>query len=193
MVASCSRRSSMYSRVEQLVARQPHKLQAAGSSPAPASIRAATWDDFPRIAEMGAPFWALTPHSATIPYDPDAVMWWSRLMMDQGALLVVEVIGEVIGAAGAITSPALGNLAYKVGAEMFWWIEPAHRSSGIGSALLAALENAMREQGVCLFSMMAIETVDPDRAGAIYERAGYRRTERTYTKELVSWQQSRPA
>lgn len=154
-------------------------------------IRPATWDDYPRIAEMGEPFWKLTPHSASIPYDPDAVMWWSGLMTREGALLAVEVDGKVVGAAGGITSPSLGNLNVLVGAEMFWWIEPEHRSTGIGRALLLALEDAMRAKGVCLFSMMAIETIDPDRAGAIYEQAGYRRTERSYTKELQGWQQSR--
>ena len=133
---------------------------------------------------MGLPFWKLTPHSATIPYEPLAVAYWSRVMMEQGALLVLEVDGKVVGAVGAIISPSLGNLEYLVGAEMFWWIEPAHRSAGAGLALLTAVEQAMREKGVKLFSMIAIETIDPDRVGAIYERSGYKRTERTYTKEL---------
>lgn len=147
-------------------------------------VRNATEGDLHRIVEMGEPFWRATPHSTTIPYCPLAVAYWSRMMMQLGALLVLEVDDKVVGAVGAIVSPSLGNLEYLVGAEMYWHVEPEHRSAGAGRMLLEAIEQAMREKGVKLFSMMAIETIDPDRVGAIYERNGYRRTERTYTKEL---------
>lgn len=147
-------------------------------------IRPARETDFARIAEMGEAFWNLTPYASAIPYSRDAVIHYSGMMFERGVLYVVEVDGEVVGSAGALFMPALGNLDYLVGAELFWWIEPAHRNGGTGQALLNALEDGARTAGATLFSMMAFETLDPDRVGAIYERHGYVRSERTYSKGL---------
>jgi len=149
-------------------------------------IRPATEGDFQRIAEMGAAFWALTPYAKAIPYSPEAVTHYSAMMLEHGVLYVVEVGGMVVGSAGAMFMPALGNLEYKVGAELFWWIEPDHRNAGTGTALLNALESGAKTVGATIFSMMAFEDLSPDKVGAIYERHGYVRSERTYTKELGS-------
>lgn len=148
-------------------------------------IRPATAQDFGRIVTMGEAFWAQTPLSR-IPYSPVAIRHYCSMMMEQGVLRVVDEAGEVIGAAGALFAPCLGNLEYRIAAELFWWIEPAHRSAGTGQALLNALEEGARTNGAVLLSMMAFENLDPDRVGAIYERAGYKRTERTYIKGLNS-------
>lgn len=148
------------------------------------NVRWAWRSDFPRIAEMGEAFWNLTPHSRVIPYSPDAVIHYCGMMSDDGLLYVVEVDGKVVGSAGALFMPALGNLNYKVGAELFWWIEPEHRNATAGTALLNALEDGARTVGATLFSMMAFENLSPEKVGAIYERHGYVRSERTYSKEL---------
>jgi GNAT superfamily N-acetyltransferase len=148
-------------------------------------IRDATSEDLARISEMGKPFWEMTPLAEMIPYDAASVEHYSQLMINSGVLLVVEVEGMVVGAAGALTMPALGNINYLVAAELFWWIEPEHRSSGVGRALLAALEDALRTRGAKVFSMIAFENIEIDRVSSIYERSGYKRTERTFSKELI--------
>lgn len=147
-------------------------------------VRPAREEDFARIAEMGELFWNLTPYADAIPYSHEAVIHYSRMMLEQGILYVADVDGKVVGAAGALFMPALGNLDYLVGAELFWWIEPEHRNAGNGMALLNALEDGARTAGATLFSMMAFENLDPEKVGAIYERKGYRRSERTYSKDL---------
>jgi GNAT superfamily N-acetyltransferase len=147
-------------------------------------IRPAREGDFARIAEMGEAFWNLTPYARAIPYAPSAVVHYSAMMLEHGVLYVVEVDGKVVGSAGALFMPALGNLDYKVGAELFWWIEPEHRNAGTGTALLNALESGARTVGATILSMMAFENLSPERVGAIYERHGYVRSERTYSKDL---------
>jgi ribosomal protein S18 acetylase RimI-like enzyme len=149
-------------------------------------IRHAASEDLARIAEMGRPFWEMTPLAEMIPYDPASVEYYSQLMMESGVLLVVEIDGTVVGAAGALTMPALGNFNYLVAAELFWWIEPEYRSSGVGRALLAALEDALRTRGAKVFSMVAFENIEVDRVSSIYERSGYKRTERTFSKDLMN-------
>lgn len=150
-------------------------------------IREARPDDFTRITEMGEPFWLLTPVAHLIPYEAAAVAYWCHVMHETGILYVVEIGGRVEGAAGAVFMPALGNLAYRVGAELFWWIEPSHRKGGAGKALLAALEAGAKEKGCKVFSMMAIEGIDTDAVQAIYEKNGYQPTERAFSKGFEQW------
>lgn len=150
-------------------------------------IRLATRADFPRIAEMGEPFWAQCAVSKWIPYDRESIIHWCRVMHSDGVLLVVEIDGRVEGATGCVIAPALGNIAYTIGAEMFWWIEPDHRGGGIGKKLMRALEESAMGKGCAVFSMMAMEGIDTEAVQALYLKEGYQPTERAFTKGLVQW------
>lgn len=151
------------------------------------SVRHATADDIPRIIEMGAPFWAQTQYSET-PYDPDSMDHFCRVMMNSGLLLVAQDCsdGKIIGAVGGVVGPLYANMDFKVGSELFWWVEPEHRKGGAGTLLLLEIERAAREAGVTYWAMMALESVGIERAEAIYLANGYQRAERTYVKRL-SW------
>ncbi len=147
------------------------------------NVRAATHVDFPRIVQMGRAFWAQTPYR-DIPYCPDSIMETCAMMLAQRLLLVAEMNDRVVGAVGAMASPLYANKSVLVGAELFWWVEPEYRNTGVGKLMLKGIEDAAREAGISRFSMMAFDDIEVEKAAAIYARVGYNPTERTFGKVL---------
>jgi GNAT superfamily N-acetyltransferase len=147
------------------------------------NVRPATHADIPEIIRMGRAFWAQTPYSA-IPYCPDSIAETCLAMLANNLLLMAEVDGKVAGAVGAVASPLYANKSVLVGAELFWWVEPEHRNSGVGKLMLSAIEDAARAAGVYRFSMMAFDDIEVEKAAAIYSRVGYSPTERSFGKVL---------
>lgn len=147
-------------------------------------VRPATPDDFLEMAEHGREWWLQTEFSRHIPYDPASIVESLHVLADSKMLLVAEAELDIVGFVGGIVVPLYVNAAYKVGMERFWWVHPDYRRSGVGAQLLAGIEAAAKAAGCTLWSMIAMQCMDPERAGTIYESAGYHWTERTYTKEL---------
>ena len=151
---------------------------------APFYVRPANEHDFPEMVEHGREWWALTEYGKSVPYNAESVVATLFELEKQKMLLVAVDYLDIIGFVGGTTVPMFMNRNYKIGAELFWWVHPAHRNSGVGAALLAGIENAARAAGCKFWSMIAMQCMNPERAGEIYERAGYRWVERTYAKEL---------
>ena len=105
-----------------------------------------------------------------------------RLLAAGDRLVVAEVDGRVAGLADLHVSPSLeydepaGKLAALV-------VDEAHRGSGIGRALVEAMETEARARGCAVFFLTTAER----RAGAhlFYERLGLERTGRRYGKTLT--------
>lgn len=106
-------------------------------------------------------------------------------MYEAGLLIVAENgDGEIIGVVGGLKYPFLNNRDWIIGSELLWWIEPQYRDSGLGKKMLAAIEEAARDAGCQLWVMVTLENVEPEKAGAIYQKLGYTLTEHSYMKEL---------
>lgn len=133
---------------------------------------------------MGRAFWAAIPHNLGIPYCPDSLAMTCAQMLDQGLLIYACDGDKAVGAVGGLTSPLFVNREYLVAAELFWWVEPEYRDSGVGRKMLAEFENAASFAGVRSLSMMAVEGLEIDKAAALYERCGYSPVERTWSKSL---------
>lgn len=101
----------------------------------------------------------------------------------EAILLVAERDGRLIGMAGGLVSPLYFNHDHLTGQELFWWIDPKERGS-IGVRLLETLENEARARGCQSWAMIALDKVDPERTARIYERRGYRASERSFIKRL---------
>lgn len=147
-------------------------------------VRAATSEDVPDLLRHGRDWWAQLPHSIKIPYSAESVRKTLEVLQGNNMLVVIEVDLRVVGFAGGVVNELYMNAKYKTGSELFWYVVPEFRSKGVGKELLLALEGAAKANGCIYWSMIAMQSHDPERAGAIYERAGYTWTERTYTKEL---------
>ena len=105
----------------------------------------------------------------------------ARLLATGDCLVVAEVAGQVVGLADLHVSPSLeydepaGKLAALV-------VDEAYRGSGIGRALVEAIESeAQRRRCALIF----LTTAEPrGEAHAFYERLGLERTGRRYAKRL---------
>lgn len=127
----------------------------------------------------------MTAWAKHIPYSFEGAVEWAWMMYEAGLLIVAENgDGEIIGVVGGLKYPFLNNRDWLIGSEVLWWIEPPYRDSGLGKKLLAAIEEAARDAGCHLWVMITLEHVEPEKAGAIYTKLGYKLTEHSYMKEL---------
>jgi GNAT superfamily N-acetyltransferase len=145
--------------------------------------RLATEADLPEIVRMGRGFWNQTDYSF-IPYDDESIRWWSTRMLECELLVAIEVDGKVAGFVGAISCPMLGNMKWKCAAELFWWIDPEYRNAGAGLMLFRAFKDQAKKVGVHVMAMMCLESVEPEKATALYLREGMKPTERVFMQVL---------
>lgn len=138
-------------------------------------IRDATSDDIPRLLEMGAQFFGAAKLIEPGSYDPETARKTCEHLIrdDSGILLICET-----GMIGGLVFPSYmtGELTAQ---EFFWW-----DSGGAGLALLKAFEEIARGLGAKSVSMIALETLYPERVARIYQKAGYALRERSYMKVM---------
>jgi GNAT superfamily N-acetyltransferase len=148
-------------------------------------IRPATEADCETIAKLGEIFHAEAAWSDICAFDAaDCQITLERMSRHPEAiLLVAEKDGRIIGMAGGLISPLYFNHRHMTGQELFWWIDPKERGS-VGVRLLEALEDEARRMGCSSWAMIALDKVEPERTARIYQRRGYRASERTFIKRL---------
>jgi len=141
-------------------------------------IRKAVHGDIPRIVDMGRRFFEEMNAPILGDYNDAAAESTARMLIESAAGILL--IGPH-GMAGALVSP-IYMTAQSAAVEMFWWVDPEHR--GAGKSLLAALEAAAKDKGAQTMHMIALEALNPEIVGAIYQRAGYRPLEHIYVRRL---------
>ena len=142
-------------------------------------IRHAVESDIPDILRMSELFWAQTDYK--VPFDAPSARIAVDMCMSQDLCMVLDIDG-VVGFVMGIRFPLLGNNAYVIGAELAWWVDPEHRSGKNGFELMESIESAAKESGVDFWTMMNLESLQPEVAEKIYLRAGYKKTESTFLK-----------
>lgn len=155
-------------------------------------VRAALPPDLPVIVRMAERFYETTEYGSWANFDAGTVEELAANLASNHVLLVAEHEGEVVGMVGLFVAPFMFNAAKTGAYEVVWWVNPEGRSTGAGSALLKAIEPACRAKGCDAIQMVHLST-SPKVAGLLYERAGYRHTESSYTKTLPKegkWPQS---
>lgn len=136
-------------------------------------IREATLDDIPALLEMGAKFAEKARLTDHVGYDPDS------MAATFAALIEAPEHAIFIGEAGAIGGTSCAhpfNHSHRIAQELFWWSEGRE-----GLRLLAAFEGWARETCQSV-AMIALEAVNPERVGRIYEKQGYAPLERGFVK-----------
>lgn len=146
-------------------------------------IRHATLADLPEIARLGRKFHAQAGWSDMFGYDEGDCAKSLAAFMDTG-LFICLVAGEPIcGMAGGMMSPVYFKHDHLSGEELFWWVDDdAPQMTGV--RLLDALENAARERGCGSWQMKSLARLGGERMDALYERRGYRASERSFIKRL---------
>lgn len=93
-----------------------------------------------------------------------------------GIVLLEEGKGMLVATAGQFP---YGRK--KIATELAWWVEPKERKSGVGKDLLEAFEYWAKNVAFCdIISMSSLD----DKVGKIYEKQGYKLSERAYMKVL---------
>ena len=141
-------------------------------------IRLAVESDFPEMVEMGRRFFSASGYSDIMEYDPESVLASLKTI----PVLLVAEKDRLVGVAGAMVYPFYMNLHHQTAQEVFWWIDPEHR--GIGGKLFDALVEEVKKRGAKSLSMIALETLSPERVGEIYKAKGFRLSEHSYIKKL---------
>lgn len=155
-------------------------------------IREATPSDLFDVIALGRRFHESTQYATLIELN-DVAMQDTVLEMVTRPGLVILVAQAAYGA-GAHRAPVLdGTLVAMIGlasyrhplsgvptaAELFWWVDPAHRGS-LGVRLLREAERWATGQGYERLQMIA-PTEEVER---LYRARGYTRVEVTYHKDL---------
>ena len=143
------------------------------------TIREATRADLPHIVVMGLHFLRASEYTGKIQENPDA-------MFDLALRLIESVDGIIFVDGDAKPTGMIGLHLYQhpmsgevITSELFWWVEPDHRGSGMD--LLKAAERWAKEHGSSSIQMIAPN----DRVSRIYKARGYEKTEEHYQKVIT--------
>lgn len=149
-------------------------------------IRFATPEDAPKVAEMCAKFYGMALSDMLGEYDQQAAqnLVMATSLSGDACTIVAEVDGNMVGALCALSYQHPIKPSVRVAQELFWYVEPEHRKSGVGKGMLTAAEQWAEGLGCRGMIMVTIHGIDHERNGAFYERSGYRTLEHSYLKGL---------
>ena len=145
-------------------------------------VRAGEMRDIHRCVEMASEFHKIAYGLHGVEFCKASTFSTFITCMDHGLFCVADNDGDVVGMAAGLKAPMVMNSAVTVGAELCWWVDPAHRKSTAGIKLLKTLETQAKDGGVDMWSMMLLESSNPEAAAKIYDKMGYVKAERTFVK-----------
>ena len=153
-------------------------------------VRRAETADVPSCLDMTARFHAASPISGVAPFDRDGMAVTLRGMIanSRAGIWLALLDGKPVGIAGALLYPLYFNPAYEVAQELFWWLNPDARGSGAGEKLFQTLQTWAKDNGASAVFMIALADNRVGKMDSFYKRAGFQPMERTYMKEVQSWQ-----
>lgn len=135
-------------------------------------MRRATHDDVDCVVSFGADFHAYSPWK-DIPYDSDATREFVGRLIDGGAVFINDT-----GMIGGLLNPLYFNPSHVTAVELFWW---ATRN---GRELMQAFEEWAIENGARGIQFSALGDTKSDRMAQLFDRAGYRKVETGYYREV---------
>ena len=148
-------------------------------------IRSATPADIRACLQMGRAFFDESGFAAELEFDHESMRKTLEHLVssDDGVLLIAERGTEPIGMAGAIAYPNYFNRMQKAAQELFWWMRPDARGGHDGVRLLRGLERWAQRRLCTTITMICLPELGSP-AERVYQRTGYRASERSYIKRL---------
>jgi GNAT superfamily N-acetyltransferase len=143
-------------------------------------IRNATYDDIPKLVEMGL---KLNQESnyAHVTYAPDRVAATCKLMIDQGFLIVSEKDGEVVGVMmGDVQTSWYSN--ERMGFDLTLYIEPQHRSGLMAARMIKQFEEWCKSMGAT--QIRPGVSTGSAAASKLYKAMGYVVTGEQFLKDI---------
>lgn len=144
-------------------------------------------DDIPDITRMVKNFHSEYPFK--LDFDDNKIadlihQLVTASIKDKVLIVAREDEGNVIGLIAAIATEVLFS-STRVAAELMWWVDPEHRHTQTGMALLEAFEMWAEQVGCKVIQMSSVESPITDRLTKVYGRRGYKLIERNYLKGIA--------
>ena len=150
------------------------------------NVRQVTAKDFPRYLELAAQFHEASPMQHVAAFDKEGMLEFLTNAVDKEniLLLVGELNNQIVGITSCLLYPLYFSPNYQVAQELWWWLTPSARGSGLGKAMLKAMELWAKNKNAKALFMIALENERVEAMKKVYGRAGFRPLERTFIKEL---------
>lgn len=145
----------------------------------------ATHDDVADMVEFGQEFWHQTSYyKQGVAYDKQQCAQLTHHLIDNGIVLTAFDDNKVVGLLLMVVGPMPFNPLAIVATEVVYYVSPEYRKGGLGIRFLKKAEAIARAHGVKYVSMIHLDSVEPERAEAVYKRLGYHKTETLFSKDI---------
>jgi len=153
-------------------------------------VRKATEADLPKYIVLAESFHMASPMHGVIGFDTAGYskFYLSSLQNDSVGIWLAEIDNEIVGICGALVYPMYFNPSALVVQELWWWLTPKSRGSGAGGKMFKQIEEWAKERNASALFMIALEDNRAKKMENLYIRAGFKPMERTFIKEVTSWQ-----
>jgi GNAT superfamily N-acetyltransferase len=147
------------------------------------NVRRANAFDLDAYTDLLAEFHAASPMAKVAEYDPVKTRAFLAASLENSdiLLLVGELNGEIVGVTSCLLYPLYFSQS-TVGQELWWWLTPKARGTGIGQRMFRAIEDWTKEKGATALFMIALEDERAAAMEKVYFRAGFTPLERTFIK-----------
>ena len=150
------------------------------------TVREATETDLSEYVKLSADFHAASPMQRVCEFEPEGFKEFVVAAIDNPdiCILLAELNGEIVGITGGIIYPLYFSPSHKVSQELWWWLTPAARGSGVGNKMFKHLQLWSKERGAKTIFMIALEDERAEKMEKVYCRAGFEPMERTFMKGI---------
>lgn len=154
------------------------------------TVRKAMATDLDEYVKLARDFHDASPMHGVADFDEQGYsnFFLHSIMEENVGIWLAEIDGEMVGITGALVYPLYFSPGNLVAQELWWWLTPAARGSGAGSKMFKQLEQWAQEKGAKALFMIALEDDRAAKMEKVYARAGFKPLERTFIKEVRSWQ-----
>ena len=151
------------------------------------TVREATESDLSEYVKLSADFHAASPMQKVCEFEPEGFKEFVLAAIDNPdiCILLAELNGEIVGITGGIVYPLYFSPSHKVSQELWWWLTPAARGSGVGNKMFKHLQLWSKERGAKTIFMIALEDERAEKMEKVYCRAGFEPMERTFMKGIA--------
>jgi hypothetical protein len=149
-------------------------------------VREAIEADLPIYVQLSADFHAASPMQRVCEFEPEGFKEFVLGAIDNPdiCILAAELNGEIVGITAGIIYPLYFSPSHKVSQELFWWLTPSARGSGVGNKMFNHLQLWSKERGAKTIFMIALEDERSAKMEKVYCRAGFEPMERTFMKGI---------
>jgi len=102
-------------------------------------------------------------------------------LIDNHFFLVAEIEGKIVGFISGLIVPHILNPTIRTLSELFWWVQPEHRMTKVGSELLSQYIAYGKEN--CQWVLMTLEADSPVKPETILSK-GFRHKETSFILEV---------